>query len=152
MMASRPTAASHGRLQRLTIPQLAGHDVTWAQRTPVGAHAVARELAAALDDRARALGGQMAASPEPWLARQPGVLAPGASPALRAEYTRRAGLAAAYREAAGITHPDQAVSLEPHRGNPELENLRKAVFTALKIRDEAEILRATRSAIHGPLC
>ncbi len=131
----------HGRLQRLALPQLAGHDVTWAQRTPAGAPAVARELADALDDRARALGEQMAADPEPWLARQLGVLAPGASPALREEYTRRAGTAAAYREAAGITDPDQAVSLEPHRGYPELEAMRNAVFTALEIRDEADMLR-----------
>ena len=38
------------------------------------------------------------------------MLAPGASPALCEEYARRAGLAAAYREAAGITNPEQAVS------------------------------------------
>jgi len=62
-------------------------------------------------------------------------------PALRAEYTRRAGLAAAYREAAGITNPAQAVAPEPHRGNPELEATRKVVFAALEIRDEADILR-----------
>ena len=131
----------HFRLQQLTLPQLAAHDVTWAQRTPASAPAVARELAAGLDDRVRALGERMAASPQPWLARQLGVIAPDGSPALREEYTRRAGLAAAYREAAGITDPDQAVSLEPHRGNPELENMRNAVFAALEIRDEAEILR-----------
>ena len=83
----------------------------------------------------------MAASPEPWLTRQLGVLAPHASPALRAEYTYRAGIAAAYREAAGITNPDQAVSLEPHRGNSELEATRKAVLAALEIRDEADIIR-----------
>ena len=130
----------HGRLQRLALPGLR-HDVTWAQRTPATLPRLARELAAALDDRARALGERLAASPEPWLARQLGVLAPGASPALREEYTRRAGTAAAYREAAGITNPDQAVSLEPHRGNPELEAMRKAVFAALEIRDEAEFLR-----------
>jgi hypothetical protein len=76
----------HGRLQRLALPDLR-HDITWAQRTPVGAAVAARELAVALDDRARALGERMAASPEPWLARQLGVLAPDASPALRAEYT-----------------------------------------------------------------
>ena len=63
------------------------------------------------------------------------------SPALREEYTRRAGLAAAYREAAGITNPEQAVSPQPHRGNPELENMRQATITALEIRDEAAILR-----------
>jgi hypothetical protein len=144
----------HGRLQRLARPDLR-HDVTWAQRTPVGAPAVARELAAGLDDRARALGERMAASPEPWLARPLGVLAPGASPALREEYTRRAGTAAAYREAAGITSADQAVSLEPHRGNPELEAMRKAVLAALEIRDEADILRGLdrgeleARALHG---
>lgn len=131
----------HGRLQRLALPHLAGHDVTWAQRTPASAPAVAYELPAALDGRARAVGEQMTASPQPWLARQLGVLAPGASPALREEYARRAGLAAAYREAAGITSPEQAVSLEPHRGNPELEAMRNAVFTALEVRDEAAILR-----------
>jgi flagellar biosynthesis GTPase FlhF len=56
----------HGRLQRLTLSQLAGHDLTWAQRTPATAPAVAHELAAALDDRARALGDQLTANPEPW--------------------------------------------------------------------------------------
>ena len=130
----------HGRLQHIALPDLR-HDATWAQRTPAAAPSAARELAAALDDRARALGERAAASPEPWLARRLGVLASGVSPALRAEYTRRAGTAAAYREAAGITHPDQAVSLLPHRGNPELEAMRKVVLAALEIRDEADIIR-----------
>jgi hypothetical protein len=130
----------HHRLQQLALPDLR-HNATWAQRTPAIAPPVAHELAAGLDDRARALGERLAASPEPWLARQLGVLAPSASLALREEYTRRAGLAAAYREAAGITNPGQAVSPEPHRGNPELEAMRKAVFSALEIRDEADILR-----------
>ena len=129
----------HYRLQQLALPDLR-HDATWAQRTPASPPPIARELAAALDDRARALGERLTASPEPWLAERLGVLVPGASPALREEYTRRAGIAAAYREAAGITDPDRAVSPEPHRGNPELETMRKAVFAALEIRDEADIL------------
>ena len=129
----------HYRLQQLALPDLR-HDATWAQRTPASAPPIAHELAAGLDDRARALGERLAASPEPWLAERLGVLAPGASPALREEYTRRAGVAAAYREAAGITDPDRAVSPEPHRGHPELEAMRKAVFAALEIRDEADIL------------
>ncbi len=111
----------HGRLQRLALLDLC-HDVTWAQRTPAATPPLAHELAAALDDRAR-------------------VLAPAASPALRAEYTRRAGIAAAYREAAGISDPGQAVAPEPHRGNPELEAMRKSVFAALEIRDESDTLR-----------
>ena len=130
----------HYRLQQLALADLR-HDATWAQRTLASAPPVAHELAAALDDRARALGERAAASPEPWLACHLGVLAPGASPALRAEYTRRASLAAAYREAAGITNPEQAVSFAPHHGNPELEAMRKGVFASLEIRDEGDIFR-----------
>jgi hypothetical protein len=130
----------HGRLQQLELPVL-GHDVTWAQRTPKDAPAVAHELATGLDQRARALGEQLAASPEPWLASQLGILAPHASPLLRADYARRAAAAAAYREAAGITDPGQAIAPEPHRGNPELDHLRRAAIRALEIRDETGILR-----------
>ncbi len=130
----------HGRLQHLALPQPAGHDLTWAQRTPASAPALARELAAALDARARALGDQLAAAPEPWLARQLGVLSPAASPALRAEYARRAGAAATYREAAGITDPQQAVSFSPHLADPELEAMRAATIRALEYRDEAAII------------
>jgi hypothetical protein len=140
----------HGRLQRIRWPQPTGHDVTWAQRTPASAPSVAHELAAALDGRARALGTQLAASPEPWLAKQLGVLGPTASPALREEYARRAGAAAAYREAAGITDPDQAVSPSPHLASPELEHLRGATIRALEIRDEADILRGmSRGALEA---
>jgi hypothetical protein len=70
----------HHRLQRLALLDLR-YDATWAQRTPATASPAAHELAVALDDRARALGERLAASPEPWLACQLGVLAPSASPA-----------------------------------------------------------------------
>ncbi len=128
----------HGRLRQLKLPDF-GHGVTWAQRTPKHAPAVAHELAAGLDRRVRALGEQLAASPEPWLASQLGVLAPHASPLLREDYARRAAAAATYREAAGITDPCQAIAPEPHRGNPELDHLRQAAIRALEIRDETEI-------------
>ena len=137
----------HGRLRALQLPDL-GHGVTWAQRTPKDAPAVAHELAAGLDQRARALGEQLAASPEPWLASRLGILAPHASPLLREDYARRAAAAAAYREAAGITDPGQAVAPGSHRGNPELEGLRQAAIRALEIRDETEILRRMT---HGEL-
>ena len=113
----------HGRLQQLKLPDF-GHSLTWAQRTPMHAPAVAHELAAGLDQRARALGEQLAASPEPWLAGQLGVLAPHASSLLREDYARRAAAAATYREAASITDPGQAIAPEPHHGNPELDHLR----------------------------
>ena len=131
----------HGRLQRIAPAQLAKQHLTWTQRTPATAPAVAHELAAALDARARALGDQLTASPEPWLARHLGVLSPKASPALREEYIRRAVAAAAYREAAGITDPQQAVSPGPHRSTPELEDMRQTAIRALEIRDEADIIR-----------
>jgi hypothetical protein len=130
----------HGRLQQLQLPDL-GHVVTWAQRTPKDAPAVAHELAAGLDHRARALGEQLAASPEPWLANQLGVLAPHASPLLREDYARRAAAAAAYREAAGITGPGQAISPQPHRGDPELDHMRRAAIQALEIRGETQAIR-----------
>jgi hypothetical protein len=102
---------------------------------------VAHELAAGLDQRARALGEQLAASPEPWLASRLGVLAPHASPLLREDYARRAAAAAAYREAAGITDLGQAIAPGPHRGNPELDHLRRTAIRALEIRDETAIIR-----------
>ena len=137
----------HGRLQHLKLPD-PGHDATWAQCTPKDAPAVAHALAAGLDERARALGEQLAVSPEPWLAKQLGILAPHASPLLREDYTRRAAAAAAYREAAGITDPDQAIAPEPHRGNPELDHLRQVAIRALELRDETEI---ARRMTHGEL-
>jgi hypothetical protein len=45
----------HGRLQRLQLPARE-HAVTWAQRTPDNAPALAHELAAGLDARRRELG------------------------------------------------------------------------------------------------
>jgi hypothetical protein len=130
----------HGRLRQLDLPDLS-YGVTWAQRTSKGAPAVAHELAAGLDQRARALGERLAVSPEPWLAKQLGVPAPHSSPLLREDYARRAAAAASYREAAGITDPDQAISPEPHCGNPELDHMRRTAIRALEIRDETEIMR-----------
>jgi hypothetical protein len=62
------TSVLHHRLQQLALPDRR-YDVTWAQRTPATAPPVAHELATALDDRTRALGERLAASPEPWLVR-----------------------------------------------------------------------------------
>ena len=139
----------HGRLQRLHLPAQ-GHGVTWAQRTPDSASALARELAAGLDDRRRELGERALANPEPWLTRHLGPPpGPDASPVLREDYARRAGTAAAYREAHGITGPDQAVSFAPHP-EPELEALRKDTFRALEIAGEhAEIQAASRGELEA---
>ena len=131
----------HGRLQNLQL-SAQGHGVTWAQRTPQNAPALAHELAAGLDDRRRELGERALGNPEPWLTRYLGPPpGPDASPVLREDYARRAGTAAAYREARGITDPDQAVSFGPHPG-PELEALREDTFRVLEIADEQAEIRA----------
>ena len=126
----------HGRLQRLQLPD-PGIPATWAQRTPASASAIAHEVAGALDHHIHELGQHHAADPQPWLTRHLGILPAGASPALSADYISRAGIAAAYRESAGITNPEQAVSPEPHHGNPELEHQRQEALRVLEIVDEA---------------
>ena len=131
----------HDRLQHLQLPGQ-GHGVTWAQRTPRHAPALAHELAAGLDDRRRELGERALENPEPWLTRHLGAPpGPDASPVLREDYARRAGTAAAYREARGITDPEQAVSLDPHP-EPELEALRRDTVRALEIAGEQAEIRA----------
>ncbi len=131
----------HGCLRRLQLPAQ-GHSVTSAQRTPENAPALAHELAAGLDDRCRELGERALANPEPWLTRHLGTPPdPGASPVLREDYAWRAGTAAAYREARGITDPQQAVSFDLHP-EPELEALRKDTVRALEIADEQAGIRA----------
>jgi AAA domain len=144
-------SALHGRLLRLPLPTQ-DHGVAWAQRTPESAPALAHELAAGLDDRRRELGRRALADPEPWLTRHLGSPpGPDASPVLREDYTWRAGTAAAYREALGVTDPQQAVSFGPHPG-PELETLRTDTLRALEIADEqAEIRAMSRGGLEAQL-
>jgi hypothetical protein len=61
---------------------------------------------------------------------------PGLQALLQADYARRAGIAAGYREAAGITDPHQVIRWEGHKGNPELDAMRHDAISALQIRDE----------------
>jgi len=93
-------------------------------------------VADGLDSRLRELGERAIAEPQPWLLRHLGVLNPTTSPALREEYARRAGIAAGYREAAGITDPQQAISPEPHSASPELDAMREATIGALEIAED----------------
>jgi conjugative relaxase-like TrwC/TraI family protein len=130
----------HGRLAQL--PRI-HRSLSWEARTPANAPEFAKEAARVLDAREQALGERLLESPEPWLVDRLGIPPRSEeSPVLRAEYAFRAGKAAAYREAAGITRPDQAISPEPHRDRPEVEAMRKATITNLEIRDDAELLRA----------
>ena len=116
------SAVLHGRLGKLVRPDA---PVSWAARTPEWAGEIARATAEALDARTAALGERQLAQPEPWVMRHlgppPREAKPGLQALLQADYARRAGIAAGYREAAGITDPHQVIRWEGHKGNPELE-------------------------------
>ena len=126
----------HGRLEALRLDR-SPRDVTWAQRTPQTAPDVAHEVADGLDSRLRELGERAIAEPQPWLVKHLGMLSPNASPALREDYARRAGIAAGYREAAGITDSEQAISAGPHSASPELDAMREAAICALEITEDS---------------
>src|SRR6516164_5988492 len=55
------------------------------------------------------------------------------------DYLHRAGSAAAYREAAGIDDPHQAVSPTPHRNKPVVERLRQDAITKLEFQNEKQL-------------
>jgi len=125
----------HGRLEAVKLDEHA-RDITWAQRTPESTPGVAHQVADGLDSRLRELGERAIAEPQPWLLKHLGALKPDASSALREDYARRAGIAAGYREAAGITDPEQAISPEPHSASPELDAMRDAAISALEITED----------------
>ena len=131
------SAVLHGRLGKAVRSDAA---VSWSARTPESAGEIARITAEALDQRTAALGERQLAQPEPWVMRHlgppPRERQPGLQALLEADYARRAGIAAGYREAAGITDPHQVVRWEGHKGNPELEAMRHDAISALQIRDE----------------
>ena len=131
------SAVLHGRLGKTIRPDT---PVSWTARTPQSAGEIARATAEALDQRTAALGERQLAQPEPWVMRHlgppPRHLKPGLQALLQADYARRAGIAAGYREAAGITDPHQVILWEGHKGNPELEAMRHDAISALQIRDE----------------
>ena len=134
------SAVLHGRLAR--IEKSEGTPSTWAQRTPENAPQLAHEAAKAIDDRIIALGMRYAEKPEPWLTSQLGAFPVHGSALEQQDYLHRAGSAAAYREAAGIDNPHQAVSLTPHKGDPVRERMRQDTITHLEIRDEEQLYRA----------
>ena len=134
------SAVLHGRLAR--IEKAHRTPSIWAQRTPEDAPQLAHEAAEAIDNRITALGMRCAEKPEPWLTSKLGTFPVHGSAMEQHDYLHRAGSAAAYREAAGIIDPGQAVSLTPHTGDPVREQMRKDTITHLEIRDEEQLYRA----------
>jgi AAA domain len=131
------SAVLHARLAHIETFQ--GTPSTWAQCTPGNAPQLAREAAKAIDDRIIALGMRYAGKPEPWFTSQLGAFPVHGSALEQQDYLHRAGSVAAYREAAGIDDPHQAVSLTPHRGNPVAERLRQDAITKLESQNEEQL-------------
>lgn len=95
-----------------------------------------------MDERVALLGWRATADRPPWAVRYLGEVP--ADPADRAEWTRRAGLAAAYREESGYTHDNDAIGPAPERGSSELRASWHAAFAALRMPDaDREIFAAT---------
>jgi hypothetical protein len=88
-----------------------------------------------LDARADELGRAQAESPEAWVLRTLGPFPEDGSPAFQADWLGRAGRAASYREAAGITRPDMPTGPAP-QGHPELAVWHAQTLRDLEIPDE----------------
>ena len=134
------SAVLHGRLA--WTRKFHGTPSTWAQRTPENAPQLAHQAAKAIDDRITVLGLRYAEKPEPWLTSQLGAFPADGSALEQHDYLHRAGSAAAYREAAGIDDPYQAVSLTPHKGDPVRERMRQDAITKLEFQNGEQLYRA----------
>jgi len=134
-------AVLHGRLEKAP-PPARGETTTFAERVPGGAAPEIGEVYQAADARQAELGRQAAERPEPWALKAWGVPpAAEASAALRADWEKRAGVVAAYREAAGITDPGQAVAPVPS-GKGVLREMFSASVRALALPDERALMAA----------
>ncbi len=91
-------------------------------------------LAAAADARAAELGAQQAAQPSQWAQETLGPVPPADDPR-RAEWERRAGIAASYREFADHTDPSDPLGAAPPAGLAEKHALFRAAHTGLDLPD-----------------
>jgi conjugative relaxase-like TrwC/TraI family protein len=129
----------HGRAGKEPAPAR-GETAGWAERLPREASAEIETAGEMLDGRQAALGERLAVNPPEWAVRAWGM--PTAGPgALRDDWERRAGLVESYREAAGITDPQQAIGPVPS-GKAHLGEAYLASVRALELPDEAALLRA----------
>ena len=128
----------HDRLQRLQLPGAGTRRDVGAADTRRTPRPLAHELAAGLDDRRRELGELALQNPEPWLTRHLGHHSPpDASPVLREDYARRAGTAAAYREARRDHRPGAGrLSLSRIPASPSSKPCAETRSGALEIADE----------------
>jgi conjugative relaxase-like TrwC/TraI family protein len=131
-------AGLHGRAGKEPAPAR-GKTAGWAERTAQDSSA---EIAAAgqmMDTRQAFLGEQLAARPPAWALQAWGV--PPVEGALRADWERRAGVVASYREVAGIADPAQALGPAP-AGTAQMREAFRSAVTALELPDDTALLKA----------
>lgn len=132
----------HGRVRTLTrgsVP-LAGR--SWASRVPDVADPemarYLRELAEAIDARIARLGEHTAETEPVWATRTLGAVPD--DPSARADWERRAGSVAAYREMHGYENPGDPIGPEPARTSPEARHDWHGALAALGSVDGADLL------------
>jgi conjugative relaxase-like TrwC/TraI family protein len=118
------------RQQTAGMPALAARP--WTEQVPqtggVDTDRYARELAQAMDDRARRLGEHAAEHPPAWAQ----ALGPVPDhPVDRAEWEHKASLIAAYREMWGHVHPHEPIGPRPGDHSPEARAMWQATAEAL---------------------
>jgi conjugative relaxase-like TrwC/TraI family protein len=130
-------AVLHDRIQRIVGTSEPIPTASYLGRTPViddpQDRAFAAELAAAMDARARLLGRRAAMDRPQWALTALGETP--ADPSGRADWTRRAGIAAAYREERGCASDAGPIGPAPDRGSPELRASWHAARAALHLPD-----------------
>lgn len=143
-------AVLHGRVRLLVGTPEPLADASYAERTPPIEDPVAgqfaRDLAAAMDERVSVLGNRAALDRPVWALRYLGEVP--ADPTERADWARRTGIVAAYREERGFSHETEAIGPAPERGSPEQRSSWHAAYVALRMTDET---REVASADDGKL-
>ena len=134
-------AVLHGRAGKEPAPAW-GRTTGWAERA---AQADSAEIAGAvkmLDARQAELGQELAARPPAWALGAWGV-PPSVqeSAARRADWEKQAGIVAAYREAIGLTDPEQAIG-PPPAGTAQVREAFRSAVRALELPDDAALMRA----------
>jgi hypothetical protein len=132
-------AGLHGRAGKEPAPAR-GTTTGWAERAPQDASAEITASGAMMDTRQAELGRQLAARPPQWALERWGDPRT-ATPALLADWQRRAGIVAAYREAAGVTTEAYPIG-PPPSGNAPVREAFHAAVTALALPDDAALLKA----------
>jgi conjugative relaxase-like TrwC/TraI family protein len=132
-------AGLHGRAGKEPAPAR-GATTGWAERAPGEVTPAIEAAGEMLAARQAVLGERLAANPPAWAKAAWGD--PRAKTgAERADWERLAGIVESYREAAGITDPQQAIGPVP-ASKAHLAEAFHAGIRALRLPDEAALLRA----------